>query len=655
MALGCAAVMACEPEMGEDNGEEIVFPEYQEHTVARGEEFTYAFEAPVDWEVSVPDNGIQWFWIKDGEFKNYKVKGKAGANTVVIAVSDVEEFDVDRSCVVTMTMNGKSQEVIKLTRPSLSRTLALSVAEVVDGEIKYNEDGSSYNYLEGEPSEIELVWAGSDFRLPVKINANFNWSYEGPEWLEIDVPADGAVENEVILFGVPSKYPLADSNGALKFTYEGKVIKEYQVKIPGCEDIFTFQMDMGLNELQFNYKGQYKVTTGYIGGPDSEMPYATGMFFGTADARVFVLSKTDDGYSAEEPSWFSLAVSEFDSTEGAHVLQERTLSAGAELNLGDNRYAAMFVLPPYVDGNAEDLFEGAEIKEEYLPYMIPVTQLSSDQEYIAMLSNPSEVADAGATFVVSEDEALYSMFGQSRYAYELTYTNQYARDNARMMFTSEAASYKVFDESGAEMTGSEGFFLTFTLDDDMLGGVVDMISETSASGYVVLYSADGIILAVVKCTFDPEEVIADVADIEFIGDSIGNSVLYGATLTDVTDDSTFKKYKDGTTPVYHLQYTQADAPMTISLPASIVSHDVNPYQFKDYIRVNNIIYDDENANPSGLGVITMVDGGVTIYMDMPEDRKEVNYMRGNINFRKKTKNSDESDLVVVLVCTLDLR
>ena len=186
-------------------------------------------------------------------------------------------------------------------------------------------------------------------------------------------------------------------------------------------------------------------------------------------------------------------------------------------------------------------------------------------------------------------------------------------------------------------------------------GVVDMVSETAASGYVALYSADEIILAVIKCMYDPEEVIAEVADIAFIGDSIENSVLYGATLTDVTNDSAFKKYRDGEIPVYHLLYTQADAPMTISLPASIVSHDVNPYQFKDYIRVNNIIYDDENANPAGLGTITMVDGGVTIYMEMPEDRQQVNYMRGNINFRKKTKNSDESDLVVVLVCTLDLR
>ena len=656
LAIACTAVMACDPEMEGGNEEtEVTFPEYQEIVVAAGEKHEITFDAPVDWEVSVPDNGIQWFWIQDGEFKDYKVSGKAGENTVVIGVSDVEEFDTERSCTVTLTMNGQSEEIVKLTRHALARTLTLSAAEVVDGEIKYNEDGSSYNYLEGEPAEMELVWGGTDFRLPVKISANFNWTYEGPEWLEMDVPADGAKENEVVLFGVPSKYPLADSEGVLRFIYEDEVIKEYKVKIPGCEDIFTFQMNMALNELQFNYKGQYKVATGYIGGPDSETPYASGMFFGTSGARVIVLSKTEDGYSTDVPEWFNLSVSEFDSTEGAPVLQERMLSAGAEHNLGDNRYAAMFVLPPYVDGEAKDLFVGTEIKEEYVSYMIPVTQLSSDQEYIAMLSNPSDVAEGGATFIVSEDESLYTKFGQTRYAYELTYTNQYARDNARMMFTSEAASYKVFDESGAEMTGSENFFLSFTIDEDKLGGVVDMVSETAASGYVALYSADEIILAVIKCMYDPEEVIAEVADIAFIGDSIENSVLYGATLTDVTNDSAFKKYRDGEIPVYHLLYTQADAPMTISLPASIVSHDVNPYQFKDYIRVNNIIYDDENANPAGLGTITMVDGGVTIYMEMPEDRKQVNYMRGNINFRKKTKNSDESDLVVVLVCTLDLR
>ena len=91
--------------------------------------------------------------------------------------------------------------------------------------------------------------------------------------------------------------------------------------------------------------------------------------------------------------------------------------------------------------------------------------------------------------------------------------------------------------------------------------------------------------------------------------------------------------------------------MTISIPASVRTHDVNPYQFIDNIKVNDISYMDEN-NPAGIGGVTITDGGVTIYMHMYEGRQ---YMRGNINFRRKATSSDDSGLVLVLVCTMDLR
>ena len=410
-----------------------------------------------------------------------------------------------------------------------------------------------------------------------------------------------------------------------------KVVKEYVVNIPGCKDIFSYKMDMSITELEFNYQGQIKVATGFIDGP------ASGYVSGADGIRVIALSRNESGFSADAPSWLEVNVAEYDRTEGADVLQQRNFTVSVALNEGDNRHAALLFLPPTLTVAASDLFEGTEIKEEYKQYSVPVTQLSSDQEFISMLANPSDMAAGGATFAVSENEDLYNRFGQTRYAYELVYTNQYARDNARMIFTSAVTSYKVFDENG---------FLSMTLDEDMKGGVVDMVSETAQTGHVVLYGATGNVLAVIECRFDPEEIIGEVADVAFIGESVMYAPMVGATLEDVSEDPSFSQYREGQALVYHLRYTMPAMPMTISIPSSIKKHTVNPYMFRHNIRVNDLKYDEDFVN-GVLGGVALVDGGVTIYMEMPEGR---DYLRGNIIF---SNSADET--ILVLVCTLDLR
>ena len=632
------AVTACQPDNPVED-QKAEFPEAKEYNVAAGSTLDLSFTANQDWEITVPQNSIQWFWIQDGSFKLYKLTGKAGDQVITIGVSATEEFDVDRTCEVTLTMGGESKVIATLVRSAKEKTLALYSAVVADGEIQFKEDGSGYLYNETEAQSLELVWTGSDFRLPVRIEANHNWTVKTPQWASIDVPEIGTGENMLNIMGVPSEYPLDPASGKVQFLAGDKVIKEYAISIPGCKDIFSYKMDMSISELEFNYAGQFRVTTGFIEGP------ATGYISGAQDARVLAVTKDDGTYSPDAPSWLTLSVGDYDTTEGAEVLQERSFSVSASLNEGDNRYAALFFLPPTVTVAASELFDADGVKEEYSQYMIPVTQLSSDQEFVAMLSNPSTMAAAGATFAVSEDEALKTMFGQSRYAYELVYTDQYARDEARMMFSSPVTSYKVFDSAQQDMTASEEFFLTVTLDEDMLGGVIDMVSETAAEGYVVLYGATANVLAVIKCTFDPEEVIEEVVDVKFIGDSEMYAPMVGATLEDVFDNPEFARYREGNALVYHLRYTMENMPMTISIPAAVKKHTVNPYQLRHNFSVNETKYDETFVN-GVLGGVSLIDGGVTIYM-LPDGK---DYMRGNIIF---TNGSDET--ILVLVCTFDAR
>lgn len=640
LIAGCAMLASCQPEGTENGGSDVtpVFPEITDETVDPGEEVELSVTGNMDWTVSVPEESLQWFWIQDGSFKVDKISGKADeAVVVVIGVSTTEEFETARECEVTMTMGEESKVIARLVRPAKTKSLKVYAAEVTDGEIQFTEDGSSYKYLE-EPESMELVWGGMDFRLPIKVEANFNWTYEGPEWLKIDVPEEGTGVHEMNIYGEPSEYPLTEQSGTLVFMSGDEKVKECVVKIPGCEDIFSSKVDMGMTEIEFSFKGQVKAATGYVDGP------VTGVFSGTAGVRMFAVSKTEEGYTTAAPSWLDVTYEAYDETEGAPVLQERSFTISAGLNEGEDRYAAVFILSPVVTVSAEELFDGNEVKEEYLQYMIPVVQHTSNQEFVQMLSDASVMAEGGATFSVSEDESLYTMFGETRYAYGLVYTNQYARDNARMIFSSAVTSVKVFDEPGVEASAKG--FLSITLDEDKLGGVIDMVSETQAEGYVVFYGATDNVLAVIKCTYDPETVIGEVSDVAFIGECAMYASMVGATLEFCEDGKVDGvNHRQSTEQVYHLRYTQEGIPMRISVPNSAVMHTVNPYTLRENIKVNDVMY--ENVVGNTAGGFELIDGGIDIYMHMPEGR---NYMRGKIIFMK---GSDE--YVLTLVCTLDLR
>ena len=262
------AVTACQPDNPVED-QKAEFPEAKEYNVAAGSTLDLSFTANQDWEITVPQNSIQWFWIQDGSFKLYKLTGKAGDQVITIGVSATEEFDVDRTCEVTLTMGGESKVIATLVRSAKEKTLALYSAVVTDGEIQFNEDGSGYLYNEAEAENLELVWTGSDFRLPVKVDANYNWTVKTPQWASIDVPENGTGQTEVNIMGVPSEYPLDPASGKVQFLAGDKLVKEYLINIPGCKDIFSYKMDMSISELEFNYAGQFRVTTGFIEGPAS--------------------------------------------------------------------------------------------------------------------------------------------------------------------------------------------------------------------------------------------------------------------------------------------------------------------------------------------------------------------------------------------------
>ena len=61
------------------------FPQSKEYNVAPGSTLDLNFNANMDWELSVPENSIQWFWIQDGSFSFSELSGKASDEPVAPA------------------------------------------------------------------------------------------------------------------------------------------------------------------------------------------------------------------------------------------------------------------------------------------------------------------------------------------------------------------------------------------------------------------------------------------------------------------------------------------------------------------------------------------------------------------------------------------
>lgn len=116
-----------------------------------------------------------------------------------------------------------------------------------------------------------------------------------------------------------------------------------------------------------------------------------------------------------------------------------------------------------------------------------------------------------------------------------------------------------------------------------------------------------------------------------------------ASLVRIKSGDLYDGWKEYNCPIYHLTYLTDDRPLTITpLPSKAKIYSVNPYSNRHCFKVNNLNYD------SSVGQFKLVDGGVTISMQMPEgsNQKKIN---GTILFYDGNQS-----VVLVLCCTLDL-
>ena len=237
----------------------VTFPALVEnYEVKPGETLSLTFTPAMDWTVSVPSENLQWFWIADGTFKVDKLSRKASAEavTVKIGVSETEEFDTNRSCDVTLAIGDQSKVIAKYMRPAKERTLAVYMAELDEtGGYKLAEDGESYIYGTTEAASVALAWSASDadFRAPLRVESNGEWTITYPEWLTVNVPEKTAGVAEIILTGAS----LEDVSGKIAFKAGDKVIKEIDVTLPSCQGVDVRTAVYEDEEFKFADEGGY--------------------------------------------------------------------------------------------------------------------------------------------------------------------------------------------------------------------------------------------------------------------------------------------------------------------------------------------------------------------------------------------------------------
>lgn len=302
------AMSACTKPGPDDGGqpekEAPAFPALIEnYSVQPGEVLKITFTPNYDWEVSVPSEMRQWFWIKDGSFTVTNIRGTASETpvTVEVCVTDNDEFDKNFSCEVTMKMDSQTKVVAKYMLPAKERTLSVYAAEWNDdGSLKIAEDGESYVYSMVETSSFDLKWsaADADFRAPVAVEANCEWEVELPEWLATNVPETTSGVVELVFTGVS----LEDASGKVVFKAGGEVLKELDVTVPSCSEMNVYSAVVTDGEFEYGTDGEYLWT-------DDAVEEVTLAWLGS-DFRMPVKIDSKCDWTLEAPEWITAEIPE---------------------------------------------------------------------------------------------------------------------------------------------------------------------------------------------------------------------------------------------------------------------------------------------------------------------------------------------------------
>lgn len=567
LAVACAPTPTPEPEAPS-------FPEAVTEAVLPGNEFTLNIAPNYDWEVSLSESSVAYFQIKDGQNAAYRVRGTAGEHSIVIAVADVQLFDEQPVCEVTMTMQGQSKVIATLTMTATERVLKIYPVAIEDGAFAYATEGEqTYAYLETEVTAdgMTMIWPAEMalYSTRVKVESNFDWIVDGaPEWI---TPIEGGTAGvtELWIKGDETKYPLSAQSATLNFidaVATDKLVSSLKITIPAATDIFTVE---GLTEkTEFNFQGHiYSSMIGeYVEGG------AIATVLGVDGSAVVAVEFTEAAglvQAALNPQWLTIDYAAWDSSDNS-VIQKRALTLSAAVNDGAARKATVLILPQGVAADNIDLIAlNGAITDEYKPYVATIVEQAGDPGSIEIVGEQTMESSGNSIEQLDGSHWIFGLFPGVKTGYDVLYTSQWAYEdwyvNVARPYT-EIKCYS-FDTTGAtvELSGDTAWITTtvFGTNSEKVRIVMDKSKPTAAPSQnlntgdyegVVTFADQSGVFALIFCRYN--EAAAQI--------STGVSFYYpdyaaqqNSTLVELTSGELYTKYASYGEKVYHLTYTTA--------------------------------------------------------------------------------------------------
>lgn len=369
--VGMAAMIACQ--------KESILPVFPEKVITNSDVTTTSesitFTANLDWELSVPQETIAFFWLEDASGnKLNKLSGKAGEVTVKIGITDEPDFNNDITCNVTLKMGEESKVVATYTLLKSVKEFKAFANVITDGNLTWNTTEGGFLYEEQPTTEVTLVYNEIyGFVMPFYFESGFNYDVDSPEWM--DITTTSLSENAVgkrgvclVLVSANLEKLTADvTSGALKIKVRNsdEVVSTINVKLP---DLSNFVL-CDKSAVTIGIDGKY------LGELD-----ACDITVQTTSELTFVLAGMENnGWWAtsfnEDPSYkYSVATLTVGEASGTGLLKTHTLSVAFTANEIEERKAYLLAMPAseaanldnWAIGTADQFAPLAEIYEQYV-------------------------------------------------------------------------------------------------------------------------------------------------------------------------------------------------------------------------------------------------------------------------------------------------
>lgn len=516
------------------------FPTPVTTNIAPGAQYSLTIEPNMDWEAKIPNEVATDFWFLDKGHIAYTLHGSAGKTTLTVVASELENFDGDRVCEVSLTMGGQTQVIATLTIANQERTITIHTA-LPDPDPKESgslflrdEESGEYKYAADAVETFAMVSHEGEYNYMQRllIESNFEWAIgKYPDWMILDNTKGSAGKTELFIRTDSEKCPWEDIAASLVFidasdTNNPVEVDDIKVGMTGCGDrVFT---GLAAEEV-FNAAGAYyNATQGSYGSPD----YGTTKNFELAYGSQVALVVEDAGGKlsvGNDASWIRFVKAiEWEEAAKTAGLWSHNLQILCASNTGKARKAYVVAIPraQVPEGfDPADLVAGQQIAQAYRPFVVStITQSAAAGEFIKVETFDGSDEFYTFTQLPGGDWPLVDAWSSAPVAYNLTYKTAFAYEMAPMEFSTPYKSAEYYSlEEGPSATaqisplwlglepsawekGKEWVKLKGSYDyDNMIFTWADGLKPEMPGAYIVFKDEAGQILGIVEFMYIHED------------------------------------------------------------------------------------------------------------------------------------------------------